>query len=220
MEIEILSLIFINDLIIRDAKNFKKTDIYISLLLLKENFVKSIMLVATECVLFNHDSKDIFFNKIASKEFLDLDLFDFWKILNPIINLKLIMDYNITCYLIEVEILLITFLLWKNSEKFNKEFQDFINSKDFECNFLNFYFVLFLFYFCFIFVLFCFIFYLFIFLVMDYTNNLGINLINFSFDEYKYNFKKKDIDIDLFVASELKRLRFIEFNNQTLLSFL
>jgi hypothetical protein len=132
-QIETLALFYINSLIKDNSIYFKKPEKFCSTFLLKENFVKSVVLAATEIALYNYNSKDVFFHKIARREFLNLDLFEFWKILNPILNLQ-INQYSIKCYIVELEILLISFFLSQDSENFKKEFQSFVSSQDFECN--------------------------------------------------------------------------------------
>ena len=130
-EIEVLSYRLIKELIKRDEKKLRKNQQIISSILLSENFTKSIFLASAECVLIHHDSADVLFTKIASKEYLDLDLFEFWKILNPLVNLVAIMDNNVSCFLYEIEVVLMTFLLWENSENFKERYNSFIESKDF-----------------------------------------------------------------------------------------
>lgn len=103
-------------------------------ILLNENFVKSVLLIAAECVLLHHNVSEVLFYKIASKEFLNLDLFEFWKIINPFLNLVSIIDNNVNRHLSEIEIVLFTFLIWMNSENFKDNFNCFVDN-NFQGNF-------------------------------------------------------------------------------------
>ena len=101
------------------------------------------------------------------------------------------MDNNVSCYLHEIEILLITFLSWENSAKFKEEYDNFFGTKDFEGK------NLFLFYF--------------MVLAIESFDKFGIDAVNFVYDKKNFNGE---------VGSRMKYLRLTEFNNQTLLSFL
>ena len=134
-EIEVLSYKFSKELILRDVKKYEKK--VLKKIILNENFIKSFLLISAECVLFHHNVSEVIFYKLASKEFLNLDLFEFWKIINPFLNLVAILDNNINRHLSEIEIVLITFLVWSNSEIFKESFNNYIDSGDLKGNFMN-----------------------------------------------------------------------------------
>lgn len=131
-EIEVLFYKFLKELILRDEKKYERN--VLRKILLKENFQKSVFLIAAECVLFHHNVSEVLFYKIASKEFLNLDLFEFWKIINPFLNLISIIDNNVNRHLSEIEIVLFTFLIWTNSEKFKDSFYGFVDNENFQGN--------------------------------------------------------------------------------------
>lgn len=124
-EIEVLSFRLIKELILRDERKYENN--VLKRILIKESFLKSVLLIAAECVLLHHNISEVLFYKIASKEFLNLDLFEFWKIINPILNLVSIIDNNVNRHLSEIEIVLFTFLIWTNSEKFKDNFNKFLD---------------------------------------------------------------------------------------------
>lgn len=132
-EIEVLSFKFFKELIFRDEKKYEKD--VLKKIILNENFIKSVLLVATECVLLHFNVSEVLFYKIASKDFLNLDLFEFWKIINPFLNLVSIIDNNVNRHLSEIEIVLMTFLMWSNSDNFKENFNRFIESVDFQGTF-------------------------------------------------------------------------------------
>jgi len=72
------------------------------------------------------------FYKIASNEYLNLDLFEFWKIINPFLNLVSIIENNVNRHLSEIEIVLFSFLIWTNSKDFKEKFNRFIDSETFK----------------------------------------------------------------------------------------
>lgn len=133
------------------------------LIILKETFIKSILLASFESVYYCRNKEEFMFIKVAEKKILDLDTYDFWKILNPLTNLIAIMDNKILYHLYEIERFLISYYLWNNSPKFKKEYLQFINTKDFEGKYL-------------------------IFKILDIESceNLGVNSINFKYDKNKY----------------------------------
>ena len=131
-EIEVLSYKFLKELILRDEKKYESS--VLQRILLKENFLKSVLLIAAECVLLHHNVSEVLFYKIASKEFLNLDLFEFWKIINPFLNMISIIDNNVNRHLSEIDIVLFTFLIWANSETFRDSFSNFIDNENFQGN--------------------------------------------------------------------------------------
>lgn len=130
IEIEVLSYRFLKELILRDERKYERN--VLKKILLKENFVKSVLLIGAECVLLHHNISEVLFYKITSKEFLNLDLFEFWKIINPCLNLVSIIDNNVNRHLSEVEIVLFTFLIWTNSENFKDNFYKFLDNENFQ----------------------------------------------------------------------------------------
>ena len=117
------------ELISRDERKYDR--LVIRKILKNENFIKSVLLVTIECFLFQSNTEELLFNKISGKEYLNLDMFEFWKILNPFFNLVAIMDNNTVVHLMEIEVVLFTFLMWNNSEEFKKKFFRFVNSLNF-----------------------------------------------------------------------------------------
>jgi hypothetical protein len=75
-----------------------------------ENFLKSVFVVAIEIVLFIGNVEELCFFKIA--ETVDLDLYEFWKILNPI-HLHFAIPSPLRVHFSEIEIQLFTFMIWK-----------------------------------------------------------------------------------------------------------
>lgn len=117
------------ELILRDEKKYEKR--ILKKIIFNENFIKSILLIAAECVLYHHNVPGALFNKIVGVDYLNLDVFQFWKIINPCINLVAIMDNNIIRHLSEIEIVLLTFLTWSMSENFNEKFRKYLKSSNF-----------------------------------------------------------------------------------------
>jgi hypothetical protein len=130
IEIEILSYRFFKELISRDEKKYKIN--VLRKIILNENYIKSVLLISAECVLLHHNISEVLFSKIASREFLNLDLFEFWKIINPFLNLVSIIDNNVNRHLSEIEFVLLTFSIWNDSKIFEEKFNKFIDSETFK----------------------------------------------------------------------------------------
>ena len=98
-DIKSLTLKIIHGLIIREENKFKNNaniiSNYINNILKNKNFVKSVLVLAIEIVLFIENSEELSFNKIS--ESIELSLYDFWKIINPFLNfavfIHLLSDY-------------------------------------------------------------------------------------------------------------------------------
>ncbi len=98
----------IKELFHRDDKNFPK--LILSTLLGNKDFLKSVIIVAVEIVLFIGNVEELCFYKLA--EAIELDLYDFWKILNPI-HLLYAVPSVIRVHFSEIEVQLFTFMIWR-----------------------------------------------------------------------------------------------------------
>jgi hypothetical protein len=98
----------IKELFHRDDKNFPKN--ILSTLLDDKVFLKSVLIVAVEIVLFIGNVEELCFYKLA--EAIELDLYDFWKILNPI-HLLYAVPSVIRVHFSEIEVQLFTFMIWR-----------------------------------------------------------------------------------------------------------
>ena len=98
----------IKELFHRDDKNFPK--FILTTLLDNKDFLKSVLIVAVEIVLFIGNVEELCFYKLA--EAIELDLYDFWKILNPI-HLLYAVPSVIRVHFSEIEVQLFTFMIWR-----------------------------------------------------------------------------------------------------------
>ena len=127
--------------------NYVFTERFNSLLLFNEKFLKAIIAITFEIILFVETIEKISF--IDLYESLGVDIYDIWKIINPMFNYdNLNTNIPILKHLQEIEYQIISFLLWKNPSKnfrddissyFNENFDDNINIElkkleDFEYN--------------------------------------------------------------------------------------
>jgi hypothetical protein len=125
---EILKLTgkIIFDLLHRDEKGFPK-ELLITLLS-NENFLKACLVVSVEIVLFIGNVEELSFFKLAEE--VDLDLFEFWKILNPI-HLHFAIPSPLRIHFGEIEMQLFTFMIWKKANlRFKTDLIDFIKNSD------------------------------------------------------------------------------------------
>jgi hypothetical protein len=107
----------IYDLFNRDEKHFPKE--LLSKLLSDEYFLKSVLLIAFEITLFICNVEGLCFFKLA--ETINLDLYEFWKILNPI-HLHFAIPSPLRVHFSEIEVQLFTFMIWKKaSPRFKTE---------------------------------------------------------------------------------------------------
>ena len=127
--------------------NYVFTEQFNSLLLFNEKFLKAIIAITFEIILFVETIEKISF--IDLYESLGVDIYDIWKIINPMFNYDNInTNIPILKHLQEIEYQIISFLLWKNPSKnfrddissyFNENFDNNINIElkkleDFEYN--------------------------------------------------------------------------------------
>ena len=127
--------------------NYVFTEQFNSLLLFNEKFLKAIIAITFEIILFVETIEKISF--IDLYESLGVDIYDIWKIINPMFNYdNLNTNIPILKHLQEIEYQIISFLLWKNPSKnfkddissyFNENFDNNINIElkkleDFEYN--------------------------------------------------------------------------------------
>ena len=104
--------------------NYVFTEHFNALLLFNEKFLKAIIAITFEIILFVETIEKISF--IDLYESLGVDIYDIWKIINPMFNYDNInTNIPILKHLQEIEYQIISFLLWKNP---SKNFRDDINS--------------------------------------------------------------------------------------------
>ncbi len=119
-----LCLKFIQNLIQKDENIFNEE--FCSMLLYNEIFAKAMIAISFEIVLFIEDIEEIPFNKIY--ESIDLDIYDFWKIINPTKNNSIIFHKEIKEHLDEIEYQILSFLMWRNpSTKFKDDIKNLFN---------------------------------------------------------------------------------------------
>ena len=131
-----MCLKFIYTLLQKDLMIF--TEEFCAMLLYNEDYIKAIVAISMEIILFIEDIEEITFNRIP--EFLGLDVYDLWKIMNPIQLRSIVFHKEIKDHLEEVEEQLLSFLIWRNpSTKMLKDIKEFfeednknINKKDIE----------------------------------------------------------------------------------------
>ena len=120
---------FIQNLIQNDENIFNEE--FCVMLLYNEVFIKSMIAISFEIILFIEDIEEIPFNKIY--ESCDLDIYDFWKIINPTQNHVIIFHKEIKDHLDEIEYQILSFLIWRNpsinfqndiNKLFNEEMND------------------------------------------------------------------------------------------------
>ena len=105
-----LCLKFIQNLLQKDENIFSEE--FCAMLLYNETFAKAMIAISFEIVLFIEDIEEIPFNKIY--ESIDLDIYDFWKIINPTQNHSIIFHKEIKNHLDEIEYQILSFLIWRN----------------------------------------------------------------------------------------------------------
>jgi hypothetical protein len=124
-EIEKLILKIIFSLLSRDERIFGPK---IAAHVLKNvNFIKSVLVVAVEIILFIENVELICFYKLANA--IKLDLYEFWKILNPFIRVDLTIPSDIRLHFQEIELQLSSFMIMKKpSQEFKLEVEDFLKN--------------------------------------------------------------------------------------------
>ena len=85
------------------------TEEFCAMLLYNEDYIKAIVAISMEIILFIEDIEEITFNRIP--EFLGLDVYDLWKIMNPIQLRSIVFHKEIKDHLEEVEEQLLSFLI-------------------------------------------------------------------------------------------------------------
>ena len=119
-----LCLKFIENLLKKDENIF--TEEFCAMLLYNETFIKAMIAISFEIVLFIEDIEEIPFNKIY--ENIDLDIYDFWKIINPSQNHSTIFHKEIKNHLDEIEYQILSFLIWRNpSSNFKNDIHQLLN---------------------------------------------------------------------------------------------
>ena len=108
-----MCLKFIYTLLQKDLMIF--TEEFCAMLLYNEDYIKAIVAISMEIILFIEDIEEITFNRIP--EFLGLDVYDLWKIMNPIQLRSIVFHKEIKDHLEEVEEQLLSFLIWRNPRK-------------------------------------------------------------------------------------------------------
>ena len=104
--------------------NYIFTEEFNCLLLFNEKFLKAIIVITFEIILFVETIEDISF--IDLFKVFEVDIYDIWKIINPMFNYDNINNnIPILKHLQEIEYQIISFLLWKNP---SKNFKEDINS--------------------------------------------------------------------------------------------
>lgn len=94
--------------------------------LYNEDFVKAIVVITFEIILFIEDIEEISFYKIP--EVFGLAMYDLWKALNPLQINIITFPQEIKRHLEELEYQLLTYLIWKNpSQKFITSMKLFFN---------------------------------------------------------------------------------------------
>jgi hypothetical protein len=122
-EIKILTLKIICGLIKRDERKFKVD--FISRILSNPNFLKSALVLGVEIVIFIENVEEISFYKLA--EVLELELYEFWKIINPFLNFDLTIPADIRLHFNQIELQLITYMIWKKPNiNFKEELNEFL----------------------------------------------------------------------------------------------
>jgi hypothetical protein len=133
-DIQTLCEKIIYKLLIREETKFKKD--FVGKLLYNENFIKSAIVLSMEIVLFIENIEEIVFYKLAEEA--KLDLYDFWKIINPFLLFDLYIPKPIRTHFCEIEFQLLSFIIWKKpSLKFKNELEAFLqdginNSNNYE----------------------------------------------------------------------------------------
>ena len=98
-----------------------------ALLLYNDNFIKASVALSFELALTIFDIAEIELNTIY--EYLNLDVYDFWKIILPS-DLNLC-HVEIQKHLEEIDYQISTFLIWRNpSDKFKNELKDFLENEN------------------------------------------------------------------------------------------
>lgn len=131
-DIKTLTLRIIYGLLQRDEKRFNRE--IVSEVLKNKNFVKAAFIVSIEIVLFIGNVEEISFYKLT--EAIGLDLYEFWKIINPFTHFDLMIPGPIRIHFSEIEIQLLTFMVWKkNCKVFRSEVEEFLSNPngDFNC---------------------------------------------------------------------------------------
>jgi hypothetical protein len=88
-----------------------------------KEFLKAIIITSVEIVLFIANVEEISFYKLTNR--LKLDIYDFWKIINPFIHFDILIPYPIRNHFEEIEVQILSFIIWnKHSNKFKKELEE------------------------------------------------------------------------------------------------
>jgi len=120
------SYIYFLFLIIKNDTNIFSEN-FSALLLYNDDFIKATIALSFELVLTIYDISEIELNAIYEK--LNLDVYDFWKVILP--SNSNLYHIELQKHLEEIDYQLSAFLLWRNpSEKFKKELKEFLLNED------------------------------------------------------------------------------------------
>ena len=127
-EMKKMCLKFISELFKMDLMIF--TEEFCAMLLYNKDFIKSMIAISIEIILFVEDIQEISFHKIP--ELFGVDLYDLWKVLNPLVrfaSFTFTFHTEIKEHLEEIEYQLVSFLIWKKpSNKFVNDIKDLFKS--------------------------------------------------------------------------------------------
>lgn len=126
-----MCLKLISQLLQKDLLIF--TEEFCAMLLYNEDFIKAMVAISMEIILFIEDIEEISFNRIP--ELLGLDVYDLWKVLNPSQLRSIIFHKEIKDHLEEIEDQLLSLLIWRNpSPKFQKDIDAFFEEDNINVN--------------------------------------------------------------------------------------
>ena len=91
--------------------------------------MKSAIILGVEIVLFIENVEEICFYKLADA--LDLDIYQFWKIVNPFLKHDLTVSSYILRHFQEIDVQLLSFMIFKRPSKtFKDEVEEFLINKN------------------------------------------------------------------------------------------
>ena len=129
MCLKLITLLFQKDLMIF-------TEEFVAMLLYNEEFIKAMIAISIEIILFVEDIQEISFYKIP--ELLGVDVYDLWKVLNPTRFPSFTFHKEIKEHLEEIEYQIVSFLIWRRpSTKLMSEIKYFFHSEQNDNQCLN-----------------------------------------------------------------------------------
>jgi len=123
-----LSFKIISQFLLREERRFNKN--IAAALLENENFIKAVIIISFEMILFIENCIEL--NVFEIMSFVKLDPYEFWKIINPFYKFDGLIPSVIKSHFQAIENQIFSFLIWQKDNKFKSTISDFFKKNTIE----------------------------------------------------------------------------------------